>query len=317
MDELTTKKHKLNFIGEGSAYFGVVIINWLLIVLTLGIYYPWAKAKQLQYLYGATTLDDDTFTFSGTGKEMFRGVLKAGIIILILNGFLYIGGLVGFPVIGGLLYGLGFLALIPIAIHGAYKYRLSRTSWRGIRMGYRGNLQDFAIQFWKWILFTFLSLGLYMSWFTINMRKYIINNIRFGDAQFEYDAEGDDYFMINLKGFLLTLLTFGIYSFWWNRDKFDFFVDNLALKKDKQKIQFNSIATVEGILGLTIINNLLIIFTLGLAYPYVVVRTMNFVMQNIELVGNINFDDLLQTEQNYKDATGEDIGDFLNIDLAL
>ena len=317
MDELTTKKHKLNFIGEGSAYFGVVIINWLLIVITLGIYYPWAKAKQLQYLYGATTLDDDAFTFSGTGKEMFMGMLKAFGFFIIIYALLGLFMYFELPIVGIIIFYVFLLILIPIAIHGSYKYRMSRTSWRSIRMGYRGDLKEFSINFWKWALFTILSFGLYSSWLTINVRKYIIDNIRFGDAQFEYDGNGEDYFMLNLKGIFLSILTFGIYSFWWNRDKFDYFVDNLSLKKGKQIIEFNSKVDVEGILGLTIINGLLLVFTLGLAYPYIVVRTMDFVMKNIELVGNIDFDDLLQTEQNYRDATGEDIGDMLDLDLAL
>jgi hypothetical protein len=33
--------------------------------------------------------------------------------------------------------------------------------------------------------------------------------------------------------------------------------------------------------------------------------------------GNIDLNSLLQTEENYKDATGEDIGDFFNLDFVM
>lgn len=31
------------------------------------------------------------------------------------------------------------IAIVPLAIHGSYRYRMARTSWRGIRFGYRGD----------------------------------------------------------------------------------------------------------------------------------------------------------------------------------
>ncbi|MCS5553653.1 MAG: YjgN family protein, partial [SAR324 cluster bacterium] len=40
---------QLKFEGKGSELFGIFIDNFFLNLLTLGIYYPWAKAKQLRY----------------------------------------------------------------------------------------------------------------------------------------------------------------------------------------------------------------------------------------------------------------------------
>ena len=39
----------LSFEGNGAELFGILMKNLLLNLLTLGIYYPWAKAKQLRY----------------------------------------------------------------------------------------------------------------------------------------------------------------------------------------------------------------------------------------------------------------------------
>ena len=76
---------KLDFHGKGSEFFGIIIVNWLLTVITLGFYYPWAKAKQLKYLYSATSFNNDRFQFSGTGNEMFIGFIKTLLIMIVLG----------------------------------------------------------------------------------------------------------------------------------------------------------------------------------------------------------------------------------------
>ncbi len=41
---------EFEFFGEGSKYFGIVVVNLLLTFLTLGLYYPWAKERSRKYL---------------------------------------------------------------------------------------------------------------------------------------------------------------------------------------------------------------------------------------------------------------------------
>lgn len=313
----TPTNYQLEFNGKGSEFFSVIIVNWLLTVLTLGFYYPWAKARKLQFLYGETSLNGDSFSFHGTGKEMFKGFIKAILIIGVLYGLFFLFLYLQLPILGiGILY-LGILALLPFAIHGSYRYRMSRTSWRGIRFGYRGDRKEFSINFFKWLLYTICTFGIYASWMSINMRNYVLGNIRFGDVEFNSNGDGGDYFMLNLKGYLLTVITLGIYSFWWQKDLFEYYINNLSLSKEDKEIALNSTVTGEGFFSLAIVNLLIIIGTLGIGYAWVVTRTMKYIFENIEMEGNIDLNLLLQTEENYKDATGEDIGDFLDMDFVM
>ena len=66
---------------------------------------------------------------------------------------------------------------------------------------------------------------------------------------------------------------------------------------------------------LFIVNLFILIFTLGLGYAFVVTRTMNYLVQHIELEGEIDLSELQQTEDAYTDATGEDLSDMLDIDF--
>ena len=40
---------RISFTGSGSEYFRIWIVNLLLLLVTFGIYYPWAKVRRLRY----------------------------------------------------------------------------------------------------------------------------------------------------------------------------------------------------------------------------------------------------------------------------
>lgn len=229
-----SKAYQLSFQGKGSEYFGIIIVNWLLTVLTLGIYYPWAKARQLKYIYGSTALNDDRFSFHGTGKEMFIGLLKTVLIFAVIYGGLLLSVYFDLTLLGVIIFYAGFTAFMPMAIHGSYRYRMSRTSWRGIRMGYRGDRKYFTKEFIKWFLLTLVTFGLYSAWMTINTRNYVLSNVRIGNVEMKYKGDGATYFFLFLKGYFLTLITLGIYSFWWQKDLFAYYIDNLSLKDEEK-----------------------------------------------------------------------------------
>ena len=52
----------LNFEGKGFEYFKIWIVNILLTIVTVGIYYPWAKVRNRRYLYANSTLDAVSYT---------------------------------------------------------------------------------------------------------------------------------------------------------------------------------------------------------------------------------------------------------------
>jgi uncharacterized membrane protein YjgN (DUF898 family) len=311
------RSYALSFYGKGSEYFKIQIVNTILNILTLSLYYPWAKERSLKYLYSKNTFEETPFLFSGTGKEMFRGYIKALGILAGLYAITFYLIMNDMAQLGFLFIYLGILALIPFALHGSYRYRMAKTSWKGIRFGYTGERGTLVSIFMKGIFLTFLTLGIYSAWFAINLRSYIISNIRVGNAKFEYTGDGTDYFILNLKGYFLTLITFGIYFFWWQKDQFDFFVNNLRLEQDEDAVFFQSKATAGGFAGLILGNLLILVLTLGLGYAWVVTRSLKFCMDNIEANGYYSFESLQQSQKDYSDATAEDMADILDLGLGI
>jgi uncharacterized membrane protein YjgN (DUF898 family) len=312
---IETQPHRFFFKGKGSAYFSIVFVNFLLTIVTLGLYYPWAKCSKLKYLYENTEFADSPFAFLGNGKELFKGFIKLLVAAIIFFGIYASLAYNQQLVLAGIFLYSGLFLLVPIALHGSYRYRLSRTTWRNIHFGYRGQITEL---FSEWIIGSILSIltiGIYSPWFTTRIRKYMISKIRFGDVKFDYEGEGSELFVIHLKGIFLSILTLGIYSFWYTKDLYNYYINNITIEQNDYLHRVESKMTGGDFFELFIVNYILLVFTLGLAFPFVQVRTFKYLAEKLLVEGTFNPDAIMQTEEDYKDATGEDLASWLDIDL--
>ncbi len=288
------------FRGQGAELFGIEIVNVILCVLTLGLYYPWAKARSLRFYYGNTYFMGDPFTFHGTGREMFIGMLKAFAAIAALVAIVAIGEEIGLVVAY-----LCAIALTPIAVHGALSYRMSHTSWRGIYFGYRGDLGQMMGLYFKGLGLTLITFGIYGPWFIMDWNRYIMGHLRAGSAKFGFEGKGADYLGIALGGYLLTIVTFGIYGFWWIKNMFNYFRNNSYIQVEDDRYFFEGDATAGDVFNLTIGNFLLIFLTLGIGTPWAIIRSLRFTAEHTLLHSEFDPSNIEQTEPAFKDATGE------------
>jgi len=301
---------KLRFTGSGSDYFAVLIINWILTVITFGIYYPWARARTLSFIFGNTELDGSRFVFHGTGKQMFVGFIKAVVVFILIYGVYFWGKLSNSIMLSGIglfILLVGLMILVPIAVHGGLRYRLAKTSWRNIHFGYRGDRMELLKIFIPGIIISYLTAGIYGSWLKSDLRKYIIGNIRFGNIKFNYNGNGSDLFWINFKGLILGILSLGIYLFWYMKNWINYYISNVDVEQNGNRYPIKLNVGIGEYFVFQLVNFLLIILTLGLATAWVKVRTLNFFFDRIELPSEINLDILEQTETDYSDATGDDL----------
>src|SRR5262245_64818241 len=64
----------LRFHGSGSTLFGIYIVNALLILLTLGVYYFWGKTRVRRFVFGQPEFEGDGFFYRGIGLELLLGL---------------------------------------------------------------------------------------------------------------------------------------------------------------------------------------------------------------------------------------------------
>ena len=199
---------------------GIQAVNSLLTLLTLGVYQFWGRARVRRYVMSQTALGADRFAYHGTGLELFTGFLKA----LVVFG-LPVGALVGLAefgplpdvarVVAQLVAYVIFFFFFAFAMVGSHRYRLSRTSLRGVKFSFRGRAINFATLFLKGAVLTGITLGFYRPIFETRLREFLISNSYFGNQKFDFDGRGRDLMKPYLLALLLTLPTLGLYTFWY------------------------------------------------------------------------------------------------------
>lgn len=130
------ERHAIVFTGSGSEYFRIWIVNLLLTLVTLGLYYPWAKARRLKYFYTSTRVAGHALDFHGQPRQMLRGFL----LTVLLFGAYGLAGEVS-PVAGGIAL-LILAAVWPALFCASMRFRLANTSWRGLRLRFTGTVAD-------------------------------------------------------------------------------------------------------------------------------------------------------------------------------
>lgn len=125
----------IRFTGSGRGYFRIWIFNTLLIFLTLGLYWPFAKARRLRWFHANTLIDGHALAFHGESWPLFRGFA----VMAALTGVYLASGLMSATVAS--ITALGLAAAWPLLWRSGLRFRLAQTSWRGLRLGFAGDVK--------------------------------------------------------------------------------------------------------------------------------------------------------------------------------
>lgn len=126
----------IRFVGSGSEYFRIWIVNLLLTLVTLGLYYPFAKLRRLRYFHRCTEVDLHPLEFHGNPWAMLRGYA-----LVVVLAFVYGLAQQASELAGGVAL-LVLAAIGPALWHSSLRFRLANTSWRGVRLAFTGTLRE-------------------------------------------------------------------------------------------------------------------------------------------------------------------------------
>jgi uncharacterized membrane protein YjgN (DUF898 family) len=308
---------RARFKGSGAALFGIHVVNVLLTLLTLGVYFFWAKVKVRAYLLSETEFEADRFAYHGTGREMLVGFLKALVLFIVPITLLnLLPDLLSAPLpvrAGSVL--LGYLLasfFVPMAMIGARRYRLSRTSWRGIRFSLRAKTWDF-VRLWSWSTFLVaMTIGLYYPVYITRRQDFMVRHMWFGSQRFGFDGRGGALVWPFVGMLVLLPFTLGLSWFWFAARKARFFAAHTTFGGAR----FRSTVRALPLAWLTLSNLVALVLTLGLAWPWLSVRSLRFAYANTSLDGPLALDTVIQQAQDVT-ATGEGLAGFLDADLGL
>ncbi len=125
---------QVQFTGTGRGYFSVWLVNVLLNVLSLGLFWPFAQARKQVFFHQHTLVGGQALTFDAKPWTQFQTHLLL-IGLCLLNGLVYLfkPALLWLPAL--------LLALLwPALWQASLVFRFKHTQWRGLRFGFVGTV---------------------------------------------------------------------------------------------------------------------------------------------------------------------------------
>lgn len=371
------------FLGSGSEYFKIWIVNSILTVLTLGIYSAWAKVRTSRYFYGNTRLDDATFDYHATPLMILKGrliAITAVVAYIVASKFM--------PAVGGVLF-IILLLLTPWVIWRSIRFNARMVSYRNVRFHFEGSLKEvykilvfipalpliiggalggglfFLTQNTEAIAFiisiSVLAIYAMFPYIQQRMASYYINYRKYGQGHFSTHLSAKKYYRVYLSvialsavftmvilmiiGFVLGLtgeidrlmtmmeesgkiypeditrivlfvyIGFGLLSI-WGTAYIQANLKNYVLNHTQlDNVHVHSNIKVGKLFTLYLSNILLLFATLGLAYPWTVVRLRKYKLESTSITGNIN--EYVNQQQQTQSALGEELGEAFDMDVDL
>jgi uncharacterized membrane protein YjgN (DUF898 family) len=208
---------RVSWEGNPWSLAGLCLLNILLIVLTLGIYWFWARSEYRRYMWQMVRVNGEPLEYTGTGKELLIGYVKLfvfvilPVIILLAVIQLALGpqnplaALIILP-----LYLAGFF-LYFVGVYRANRYILTRTRWRGIAFGLEGDAAEYA---WTSIWTAFLTpftVGWLLPWRTVALRRRLTSAMRFGSLMFRFEGRPGSLYLPYAAVWLGGMLLYGAF----------------------------------------------------------------------------------------------------------
>ncbi len=178
---------------------GLLSKNFFLTLITAGIYRFWAATRLRRYLWSNIRIGGDGLDYTGTGRELFLGFLIALAVLAPLS-IAYIVAYrlsLGSSGLAASIQGGYFLALfvfLQVALFRSRRYRLSRTTWRGIYAGQTGSTWHYLGLYLGYGVLTVVTLGLALPWMQVALARYKLDNSTFGNRTMHIEARGIDLF---------------------------------------------------------------------------------------------------------------------------
>jgi len=292
--------------GQGTELFTIFIVNLLLKILTLGIYHFWAKTRVRRYLWSQTEVDGERLEYHGRGLELCYGfVLALVMMVSLILATVLVGTALSSidpklaPLATILLY-LTMVVLMGMGMYGAHRYLMSRTALRGVRFGQSGSPVKYGFMLLGYGVLNLLTLFLFLPVARERMRSYQMNNCWYGDEQFVYDGQARELFGKYLICWLLMIPTLSLSWLWFRAAELRHTAEHTRLRG----VQFSSDITGGKLFWLHFSNFLILVFTLGLGFPWVILRSVKLSVTHLQLHGELDYHRITQTQQ-VRPATGD------------
>lgn len=330
----------VNFTGQSGEYFKLWFVNLFLSIITLGIYSAWAKVRDTQYIYGHMNIDQHSFRYLASPIQILKGRIIAVIIFTL---YMLLSNMS--PLAGAAL-ALCFLIAMPWLIIQGLRFTLRMTSYRNVRFSFEGTYGGVIVHFILLPIVGVMSMYLAMPWVAQQIQQYMRNNMTYGGKHFEQNSSAGEYYsavlhvilyiviaciVLGISAAVLGALEFhpaiiGItigsliaLTFSYTTATFQAIIHNHLMKtlEIPDVVSFNADMKILPLSILLLTNMLLLVVTLGLAFPIVKIRTLQFISNATQVYIHPGLDELINTVEDEHSAFGEEAAGLFDTDLSI
>ncbi len=336
------------FAGSAGEYFRIWIVNTFLMILTLGLYAPWAKVRERRFFYRHTVVDGRTFDYTAPPVAILKGYLIVGGGIS-----LYYLAKVYNPLYSLLVFGI-FSLVLPFLIYKSLRFFARHSAYRNIPFHFRGTVGESYRTYLLYPLLIPFTLGLIIPYWAFRRKKYFFGNIAFGTTANIFKGSARQFYKLyGIVAVMLTgvvvLFTVMILSFaplivtpedvTFNTAMIFFFFavyfTSLVVPAFIQQyiyawttnycwghsglgnVRFQSTLKAGRLFWIRITNILAIIFSVGLLIPWAKVRRIRYIVDNVTVIADQGLDDFTAGLRPDESAYGDAATDFFDIEIGL
>jgi uncharacterized membrane protein YjgN (DUF898 family) len=334
--------HPVIFHGQVEEYFRIWIVNTLLTLVTAGVFFSWAKVRKRRYLRGSTELMGHRFDYRANPVRLLIGHIA---VLTLFLGYSVFGAV--YPVVLYTVLTIG-VVLLPWVVVRSLTFNAHNTVYRGIRFRFNSSLSAAARVYLFEPLLIVLTLGFYYPAWQHSKRAYTVENHRFGDAYFRFNAPKGRFYAaffaggaivaaaVFVGGFLSAQLVratgtdgtrilqlapfFIVYGFGFHLAQSLIYAMTFNHVWNHTRVDehaFRAELEVGRWVGLQLTNLLAIVGTLGLLYPWAVIRAQRYAASRLAFCPAGPIDTIQRLGGAGGSATGDMAAEFIGIDFGL
>lgn len=213
------------------------------------------------------------FEYKGTGGGLFAELIVGGILTVCTFG----------------LYSPWFICRLTDFV--ARQTRLIDNNGNSVRFLFVGTGADLFVHLIVGTLLTVCTFGIYGFWFSVNLTRFMIENLTAEDSSGEpielsFHGTGADLFAQCIIAYVLTILTFGIYAPWMICTLHRFYYDNTRIHSSNGELTLTFRGTGSELFVTFVIGYVLTFLTLGLYSFWLQVELMRFTTGNTSVTSS-------------------------------
>ena len=340
------RHYKLTFSGDAGEFFRIWLVNMFLTVVTLGVYFAWAKVRTRRYFYAHTGLAGHSFDYLARPLPILRGNLVVGAAF---GAYLLIQQLQ--PELAYVALGL-YALVFPFLAFQTLRFRAHYSAYRGVRFRFLGTLGEAYRSYLFWPLAVPLTLGLAYPLVAFKQRRFYAANMAFGGTRNRFTGTSGTFYKI--YGSALGIVALGAAGVFGA-----VFLPSMAYAVNSAggaqvpiiavvvfaylavivlgvllqgfiyarvgnhtwahstlgQVRFTSTLRARDLLSIRLGNLLAILFSFGLLIPWARVRYTRYVLAHLSVTVEGDLDGFLAAKGQGQNALGDAAADLLEFDV--